>query len=529
MPSMIRLKSKLPDNSALDRVNRAEFKLYENLFYSSSIEDFLSLLNKEINRRTKIRALVLYHLSVYLGHIQYVCYSKGTFKHRANEYKAEETEDKLYLAHSLGRPVHHILRFSIPLREKSKPAFLFIELNQTGFEKGAALGDSPSYRIDKKHENANKTSINPKPVDKVAGFYRSFSPWIESGIDRLLHQEHLQSSIHLWTASFNSLKDPLAIFDDQNPTGRKPTERVPLSSIDGNSVLNPPCGRKPTERVPLSSIDGNSVLNPPCGRKPTERVPLSSIDCPSVLSSKGSAGEVFPTSKVNKKQKNSNKNITVANTPFHSLFKDKQETALQQNSFEWKGRYFEKHSYPVNIKEDRYIIYHYIDITESLNLRNKMIQNIRLSALGQLGANVAHQLNNPLTGVLSMAQLLLKEGHLSPEEQKDMQDIIEGISRSQEIIANLLNFSRLDSSLTLCDLNTVVKKTLPFLKSLICWKNLKLELSPAPVLVKAQFCLLQQVVFNLLKNACQAVEPVQRSSVRSVLRLSFKTSRHFYM
>ena len=448
MPSMIRLKSKSLDNSALDRVNRAEFKLYENLFYSSSIEDFLSLLNKEINRRTKIRALVLYHLSVYLGPIQYVCYSKGTFKHRANEYKAEEIEDKLYLAHSLGRPVHHILRFSIPLNQTGfekgsalgdspsyridkkhekpnkisikgmkNPAFLFIELNQTGRKptervplssidcdsvlssKGSALGDSPSYRIDKKHENSNKTSINAKPADKVAGFYRSFSPWIESGIDRLLHQEHLQSSIHLWTASFNSLKEPLAIFDDQNPTARKPT------------------GRRPTERVPLSSIDCDSVLNS-SGRRPTERVPLSSIDCDSVLSSKGSALEVFPTSKVNKKQKNSNKNITVANTPFHSLFKDKQETALQQNSFEWKGRYFEKHSYPVNIKEDRYIIYHYIDITESLNLRNKMIQNIRLSALGQLGANVAHQLNNPLTGVLSMAQLLLKEGQFKSGRAK---------------------------------------------------------------------------------------------------------------
>ena len=384
------------------RAQKTELKICEKLFYSSSIEDFLSLLYKEMSRH-KIRTLILYHASVYFGPIQYVCHSKGIFKRFAKEYKPLDKKDSLYLADSLGRPIHHILRFSIPLKDTQNPAFLFMELNL-------------------KQEN--------KGID----FYRSFSHLIESNVERLLRNEHLQGSIDLWTASFNSLEEPLAVFNEQ-------------------------------------------------------------------------------------------KILKSANKAFDTLFKDNDQKAFHQESFQWKGYFFEKHSYPVNIEGDKYVIYHYVDVTESLHLRNKMIQNICLSALGQLGTNVAHQLNNPLTGILSMAQLLLNSGDLNKEEQKDIKDIAEGILRSQEIIASLLSFSRMDSHLTVCDLNTVVKKTIPFLKSLICWTDLQLELYPSPLLVQTQVCLLQQVVFNLIKNACQAVEDLDRSSRQICVRVHKKNNQ----
>ena len=162
-------------------------------------------------------------------------------------------------------------------------------------------------------------------------------------------------------------------------------------------------------------------------------------------------------------------------------------------------------------KSNQYIVYHYADISESLVLRNKMIQNIKLAALGELGENIAHQLSNPLAGVLSLAQCILQSDHLSKETKKDIQDIVEGVSRSQEIISQLLDFSRADSHLNVYDLNEVVRKTLPFVKSMICFSDFHVELYKKPLFVKIQAGLLKQVIFNLLKNACQAVAELNQS------------------
>ena len=397
--SMTQQKIKLPNNRL--STHRATLKACESFFYSTSIEDFLSLLYKEINKRTKIKTLILYYPSIYFGPIQYVCHSQGVFKRPTKEYKTNDTKTTVYLANFLGRPVHHIQQFVISLQDTTLPAFLFLEWNT-------------------------------KQTDKGLHFYHSFSNLIESSVNRLLRKEHLQNSINLWTTSFNSLKEPLAVFDEQN-------------------------------------------------------------------------------------------NLQSANTIFYTLF----ASSIIEEHFQWKDRFFEKNSYPVSIKGEQYTIYHYVDITESLNLRNKMIQTLRMSALGQLGTNVAHQLNNPLTGILSMAQLMLKSGNLNKAEQKDMQDIVRGVSRSQEIIANLLDFSRIKSQLTISDLNIAVKKTMLFLKSLVCLANLKLELYPSPLLVKTQTCLLQQVVFNLVKNACQAVENLDPSYRQILVRSHTKNKQAF--
>ncbi len=197
--------------------------------------------------------------------------------------------------------------------------------------------------------------------------------------------------------------------------------------------------------------------------------------------------------------------LSSANRAFHTLLSKAGQETIHQPHFQWKNYFFEKQAYPVNVQGEQYTICHYVDISESSRLRNKMIQSVRLSALGQLGSAVAHQLNNPLTGVRSMAQLILKSHDLSAEMRQDMQDIVESVSRSQDIIANLLSFSRMDRPLVLCDLNEVVQKTMPFLKSLVGSSDIQLQLNKTPLRVKVQSSLLQQVVFNLVQNACQAV------------------------
>lgn len=208
--------------------------------------------------------------------------------------------------------------------------------------------------------------------------------------------------------------------------------------------------------------------------------------------------------------------LSNANNMFDMILGQVDKISLNQKTLHWKEQIFEKHSYPVHIKGSEYTICHYVDISESLNLRDKMVQNIKMSALGELGEAVAHQLSNPLTGVLSMVQLLLDSGKLNKEMRKDMEDIAEAVFHSQEIISNLLDFSRANSQLNVCNLNDIVQKTVPFLKSMIRFSDFDLKLFERPVFVKIQACLLQQVVFNLVKNACQAVSDLTDSTRRQV-------------
>ena len=219
--------------------------------------------------------------------------------------------------------------------------------------------------------------------------------------------------------------------------------------------------------------------------------------------------------------------VSNANDMFNKVFNGRTATELNQTPVQWEGRIFEKHTYPVNIRKDKHIICHYADISESLNLRNRMIQNRKMSALGELGEAFAHQLSNPLAGVLSMAQLILRDSRLSVNTKKDMEDVVAGVLRSQEIISNLLDFSRAEGELCVCDLNSELKNTLPFVKSLMGAEGFCTEFYKEPVLIKTQAGLLKQVIFNLVKNACQAVEELDKPARKVKVCVRAKQERAF--
>jgi len=76
-----------------------------------------------------------------------------------------------------------------------------------------------------------------------------------------------------------------------------------------------------------------------------------------------------------------------------------------------------------------------------LAAQNQLLQAEKLSAIGQLAAGMAHELNNPLTAIMGFAQLLDAED-LSPSGHADLQRILAAVGRSQRIVANLLTFAR---------------------------------------------------------------------------------------
>ncbi len=156
----------------------------------------------------------------------------------------------------------------------------------------------------------------------------------------------------------------------------------------------------------------------------------------------------------------------------------------------------------------------YEDVTERAELRSRLIHAERLSALGTLVAGLAHELNNPLTGIIGFSDLLL--AGLLPEETRAKVELIQReAGRAARIVRNLLTFARAhNGDRRLLDLRTVVERALelrvPALRARAIEVHVEIPAGGLPP-VHGDPQQLQQVLLNLLLNAEQAVAAESRS------------------
>jgi two-component system, NtrC family, sensor kinase len=174
------------------------------------------------------------------------------------------------------------------------------------------------------------------------------------------------------------------------------------------------------------------------------------------------------------------------------------------------NKIFEVNVYPIYLApgEQSYnSIIHYTDITRAAQLQGQLIQSEKMSAIGLLAGNIAHELNNPLTGIKSLAQILQTEVPNEGTLRQDLKEVEMAAERSEQIIKNLLEFSSFHSSegLEAISVRKVIMKTLAFLKTAMRYQNSHIELSEDEDMVVMEPHLLQQVIFNLVNNACQAM------------------------
>jgi two-component system, NtrC family, sensor kinase len=138
----------------------------------------------------------------------------------------------------------------------------------------------------------------------------------------------------------------------------------------------------------------------------------------------------------------------------------------------------------------------------------QLLETQKLAAVGQLGAGVAHELNNPLAGILGYVQLMLMSRSESDDDMDTLRKIEQSAKRCKEITQNLLRFSqqRARADLRAVDLNNVAREALSLTESQIKGEGitLQLELGP-PVRVKADPAQSTQVVLALMSNARTAM------------------------
>ncbi|MCK6560213.1 HAMP domain-containing protein [candidate division KSB1 bacterium] len=155
--------------------------------------------------------------------------------------------------------------------------------------------------------------------------------------------------------------------------------------------------------------------------------------------------------------------------------------------------------------------------TEQLKVAHqKLLQSDRLASLGQLSASVAHEINNPLSGVLNLSMLMqriLTDDGIPPNRLPDFRkylgQVVNETSRVGRIVSDLLAFSRRSKpQSTRADLNAIVRSTLSLLSHKLKLNNVEVELQLAEDLppVRCDSSQMQQVVINLVMNGAEATQ-----------------------
>ncbi len=173
------------------------------------------------------------------------------------------------------------------------------------------------------------------------------------------------------------------------------------------------------------------------------------------------------------------------------------------------------------------------DVTERQKMEATLVQSAKLSAVGELAAGVAHEINNPLTAVYGNAQMLLRA--LEPEDARyQMAQLIErGSLRASKVVRNLLDFSRQeDYQFAAVDLNSTIEDALALVlhqlerKQIHVTKHLPDDLPR----VSASPSHLQTVWTNLLINARDAIggQPDGRINIETQLSADGQSARALF-
>ncbi|HUV95727.1 MAG TPA: ATP-binding protein [Anaerolineae bacterium] len=139
----------------------------------------------------------------------------------------------------------------------------------------------------------------------------------------------------------------------------------------------------------------------------------------------------------------------------------------------------------------------------------RLVESAKLSAIGQLVAGIAHELNNPLTAVMGYAELLQMEGGASEEIRSDLREIHSHAQRAAGIVQNLLTFARQDKAEhRFVDVNEVLKNCLEVRAYQLQADNIEVitRLDQRVLGTMADPTQLHHVFFNLISNAQEAIK-----------------------
>lgn len=140
----------------------------------------------------------------------------------------------------------------------------------------------------------------------------------------------------------------------------------------------------------------------------------------------------------------------------------------------------------------------------------KLLQSEKQASVGKLAGGVAHEINNPLTGIVTFTHMLLRRNDIPEEVRTDLETIAQETERVRKIVKGLLDFSRqteLDREPT--DVNRLVRQTITLVENqaLIKGVNLTFESGDGLPMVTLDRNQMQSVLLNIIINALDATDP----------------------
>jgi len=156
--------------------------------------------------------------------------------------------------------------------------------------------------------------------------------------------------------------------------------------------------------------------------------------------------------------------------------------------------------------------------------QDQLVRSEKLSSLGKLSASIAHEINNPLAGILTFAKLVSRTLEDGPPDEAQRAAIRRNLSlvereaqRCSAIVRNLLDFAReRPSALRPTDANAAIDEALSLVANQVAIQGVALEraLTPVPA-VLADFGQLRQAFVNVAMNACEAMGRGGKLSIAS--------------
>jgi PAS domain S-box-containing protein len=205
-----------------------------------------------------------------------------------------------------------------------------------------------------------------------------------------------------------------------------------------------------------------------------------------------------------------------------------------------KTPWVQSHLFPVknDNQEVQFVVNTYVDITDLKRAEQEMIESRdalaranRAESMGQLTGAIAHELNQPLTGILSNAQaaeLMLESGRWETTELEEiLAEIIADTKRGGKVIQNLREMYRKQQvEFTTVDINAVVDETTRLIRSEFVLRNVRVTTDCASriPIVNGNRIQLQQVLVNLIMNGIQAMDAVDREARRLHIATAHETN-----
>ncbi len=160
------------------------------------------------------------------------------------------------------------------------------------------------------------------------------------------------------------------------------------------------------------------------------------------------------------------------------------------------------------VKEERKTVIVLRDITEKKMLQAEALRAGHLASLGELAAGVAHEINNPVTGIIGIAEVLSDKFEQLGGDRRIPERIIHEGERISRIVKNLLAFARVkNDQQSLVEINKILKMALDLVETQLFRDGIHLAMNLAPDIpkIKANDQEIQQVFLNLISNARYSV------------------------